>query len=129
MPISLLSSGIPPRLLEAAGARDQPAFAGEPSADIGKYSALGPASAEAAADILFTNTAAGAVLADDTLKLTGVTGVTLYSTSGRAAGVYRTGTSIPFVVSSSGCVCLLQRALLCWDTLLGRLASRRSLQQ
>lgn len=92
MPISLLFSSTPLRLLEAAGARDQPAFAGEPSADVGIYSALGPASAEAAADILFTNSATGAVLADDTLKLTGVTGVTLYSTSGHAAGVYRTGT-------------------------------------
>lgn len=78
-------------VLEAAGARDQPAYAGAPSADIGLISALGPASAETAADILFSNSATGAVLADDTLKLTGVTGVTLYSTSGSKAGVYTTG--------------------------------------
>ena len=76
--------------LGPAGAREQPAFGGAPSADVG---ALGPASAENAADILFTNGATRAVLADDTLKLTGVTGVTLYSTSGSKAGVYTTGTA------------------------------------
>ena len=71
---------------------------------MGAISALGPASAEPAADILFTSSATGAVLADDTLKLTGVAGVTLYSTSGRAAGVYRTGMNICLKSSSLACV-------------------------
>ena len=115
--IQFLISPLPPSailtVLEAAGAREQPAFAGAPLTDMGAISALGPASAEPAADILFTSSATGAVLADDTLKLTGVSGVTLYSTSGRAAGVYRTG-----MKSSSFWVCTsVWRTLHCWDTL------------
>ena len=86
-----ISSAAVVTVLKAAGARDQPAFAGAPSAGMDLTTAPGPASAEAAADILFTLSATGAVLADDALKLTGVTGNTLYSTSGSRAGLYATG--------------------------------------
>lgn len=76
-----------------AGARDAASFVGAPSAGGDLASAPAPGSPAPAADTLFTLSAAGMVLAADSLKLTSVATATLFSTSGSKAGVYTTGQS------------------------------------
>lgn len=66
---------------------------GAPSAGGDLASAPAPGSPAPAADTLFTLSAAGMVLAADSLKLTGVATTTLFSTAGSKAGVYTTGQS------------------------------------
>jgi len=73
---------------------DMPAMASSASAggDLGSGApAPGPMAGEPPADVLFTLMSTGATLAADKLTLTGVSDVTLYSSSSRQTGVYQTG--------------------------------------
>ena len=65
--------------------------------------APGPSASKPPADILFTLTASRAVLAADTLTLTGVAPVALHTTSGQGAGT----TSLGVLLYLSCCLLLL----------------------
>ena len=86
---SAATSGV--EVFVCAGARDAASFVGAPSAGGDLASAPAPGSPAPAADTLFTLSAAGMVLAADSLKLTSVATTMLFTTTGSKAGVYTTG--------------------------------------
>lgn len=87
--------------------------------------APGPSAGKPPADILFTITASRAVLAADTLTLTGIAPVALHTTSGQGAGTTTLGVSYLLILLVLQCfgvsrVCLWvsgTNLLLCWQTL------------
>ena len=94
-----------------------PVMASSPSAggDLGSAAAPGPGIGAPPADVLFTLMSAGATLAADKLKLTGVSDVTLFSSTSRRTGVYTTGVRLSVLCPGTA----VTGQASAWGTLLG----------